>query len=62
MEKKWIDPVLEKIETKNVVKERTKNYDNIIIHYGPASERTDDKNDKIALYKRSGNTTIYPAN
>ena len=62
MEKKWINPVPERSKIEEKVKETTKNYDNIIIHYGPASERTDENNRQIDLYKRFGQTTIYPAN
>lgn len=62
IDKKWIDPIPEKIETTNKVKSWSNDHDNIIIHYGSEDQRSEsNKDDQINKYKNQGRI-IYPAN
>ncbi len=62
LDKSWISPIPQEIKTENKVKERTKDYDNIVIHYGEKKDRTsDEKYWPISNYKRLWKI-IYPAN
>lgn len=62
IDKKWIDPIPEKIETKNKVKSWSNDHDNIIIHYGSEDQRSEStKDSEINTYKNQGRK-IYAAN